>query len=113
MEEFPKNFHLETFKQTILEQDNKIRVQQEEMLKQERSKIVRLVTDGVNNGNKEVIITISDDLCYDMKYILSKELIQRFPGCLWYHCTIGYADVDEFRQVKTPDAYWEYKIVFE
>jgi len=113
MEEFPETFRLETFKQTILDKNKKYQEVQKKLIARERSKIVQYVTNAVEKGEKSVIITLHDDLCQDMKYKLSEELLERFPGCMWYHSIIGYADVDEFRKMNTPVPCWEYKIVFE
>ena len=111
MDKFPDSFKLETFKQQILDGSTAYGKSQLQLLATERAKIVTGVENAVQSGARSYLIELPDSLCAEMKLTLAKELLERFPGHVQYHCVIEYGDVDEFRDMKEPRACFDYKII--
>lgn len=56
----------------------------------------------VNDGLKELLIELPDELCAEMKLKFATELLERFPDHVYYRRVIEYADVDDFVLMKQP-----------
>jgi hypothetical protein len=113
MESFPADFNLADALAIQEEKAGREEERQETLLKQVRKQIYARGSAAIKAGANEVLFSIPDELCSEKTVILARELCQRFPGRVYYHCIINYADVDEFRLIESPEkahSSFEYKL---